>query len=207
MRRSYLILFVILFLLESVGLSQNQSVDLNQVPLIDTPSSYALTKWKDKKGYASMPLDLNTVRKVNLNCESKTLYPTHPEQTTKQYHSYVIASYDTYKLNPNDEACTLKSKYKNGAGKHYCQRSSTVESAVISDLYRDECSNIYRAFWRVTFLTTHDNMGTLFSKGRTMYPKPHSEFFGDMVIGDTYAVNESDFLFLSEVFASDVKAQ
>jgi hypothetical protein len=48
-------------------------------------------------------------------------------------------------------------------------------------------------------------MGTLFSKGRTQYPKPNAIFAGEVVDGNTYAVGIKNFLFLSPLLPGDMK--
>lgn len=48
-------------------------------------------------------------------------------------------------------------------------------------------------------------MSTLFSKGRTVYPKPDAEFPGEFYTGDTYRVESSQFLFLSPITKEDLK--
>ncbi len=179
------------------------AADLNQVPVDEIPSYYAFTEWRPVDGYTTDALDLNKVPQISLNCSSANLYPTHADQSTKQYHQFNYGSYDINKLKAEDPTCLLPSKYKNAAGKYYCQRSDILYSTVISDTYRDLCGNQYRAFWRVTYLKQNDNMGTLFSRGRTMYQNPGSDFPGDVVLGGTYITNVKDFLFLSPLFTGD----
>ncbi len=169
------------------------------------PVHEALIKWQEVPYYVSTSIDYSAVVQVDLNCNVSLLMPTHADQTTKFYHQFESTEFNIAKLKYNDEACLLPSKYKNSLGQFYCQRADTFYTAIISDTYRDRCGNNYRAFWRVSYLKQHDNMGTLFSKGRTLYPKPNSQFAGDVQLGGTYVVDKSDFLFLSPLFSADLK--
>lgn len=181
------------------------STDYNHVPKDQIVNPQAIEAWEEKMGYVTLKMDLNKVQKIGLDCKDKNLYPTHADQGSKQYHIFDYASYNRLQLNPNDEACLLSSKYKNGAGKFYCMKADLLYTAVISDTYKDSCGHYYRGYWRVTYLQKNDNMGTLFSKGRSMYQNPNSEFPGDMLMDGTYKVDVNQFLFLSPLFKSDMK--
>ena len=74
---------------------------------------------------------------------------------------------------------------------------------MISDVFTDACLGLSRDVWNVGFLHRDDNMGSLFSKGRTMYPKENSPFEKDMEDGQTYYVERQDFLFVAPAFPGD----
>jgi hypothetical protein len=169
----------------------------------DIPNSKAIQRWAEKPGYVSNSLDLNKLVKISLNCEDKKLYPTHADQTTKAYHVFNAGIFDARLLKGSDKACLRPSLYRNGSGVYYCVRADHIETAVISDTYKDSCGNYYRGFWRVTYMHADESMGTLFAKGRTMYVRPGAEFKGDYVLGGTYPVDEKEFLFLSPLFLTD----
>lgn len=199
---SYLFACILLSFCE-ITLAQN--INFNITPTSEIPSPQAFKGFKDKVGYASMPLDLNKLMKVQVKCQTKDLLPTHQQQTTKQYHIYQSGSFDLSKLPFDSEACTMPSKFKNGKGQFYCQQSDILESTVISDTYKDSCGNFYRGFWRVTFLRKNETMGTLFSLGRTLYPKPNSPVENDFEPGDIYPVPTTQFLFFTSLFTADAK--
>ncbi len=167
------------------------------------PNRSAFQGWEEKFGYVSLQMDLNKIKQVKVICENKKLYPTHADQSTKQYHVFDFGRYDVTKLKSDDEMCNLASKYKNSKGVFYCMRSDSMETAVISDTYKDACGNMYRGYWRVLYKYSDESMGTLFAKGRTMYLNPKAEYDGDYMTGGTYPVDESEFLFLSALFKTD----
>lgn len=169
----------------------------------NNPTHPALNPWSPVPDYVSSPVSLNQIQKKPLNCAQSKLFPTHADQTLKYYHLFDSADFDLAHLKFDDPACLLPSKYKNSAGQYYCQRADIYYTTIISDAYRDRCGNVYRGFWRVSFLKQNENIGTLFAKGRTMYPKPGAEFPGDVQLGGTYPVEASEFLFLSELLAGD----
>ena len=169
----------------------------------DNPTHPALNPWSPVPDYVSSPVELNQIKRKVLNCAESPLYPTHADQTLKYYHLFDAAGFNLSRLKFDDPACLLPSRYKNSAGQYYCQRADIFYTAIISDTYRDRCGNVYRGFWRISFLKQNENMGTLFAKGRTMYPKPGAEFPGDVQLGGTYPVEVSEFLFLSELLAGD----
>lgn len=173
------------------------------ISLQTVPNASAIISWQDIPGYQDSTVDPMRVERVKLDCGDRNLYPTHPQQNTKHYHLFQSARYDHSRLKGTDEACALSSKYTNARGELTCLRPDSLEYAVISDLYRDSCGHIYRGFWDVAFLKANDNMGVLFAKGRTLYPKPNAGGLNDMYIGDTYAVDVGEFLFLSPVFSPD----
>lgn len=172
----------------------------------DNPTHPALRPWSPVVDYVSSPVPLNQIKKVAFNCAADAkLYPTHADQTLKYYHIFNSASFDLARLKYDDPACLLPSRYKNAAGQYYCQRADIYFTTIISDTYRDRCGHVYRGFWRTSFLQQNENMGTLFAKGRTMYPKPGAEFPGDVQLGGTYAVDSAEFLFLAELLPGDAQ--
>jgi hypothetical protein len=131
-------------------------------------------------------------------CSTDNLYPTHPFQSTKEYLHAVYSMYDHATLSPDSYACLTK----NPTGK-YCLRGAVALMVVMSDTYEDDCGNLLRGHWLVTYLQSDENMGTLFSKGRVLYENPHSEFPGEYEEGGTYVVKKSDFFLLGDLLKDD----
>lgn len=169
----------------------------------NNPTHPALKAWAPVPYYVSSPVPMNQLVKKSFTCDQPQVFPTHADQTLKLYHVFDSAEFDLARLKFDDPACLLPSRYKNAAGQYYCQRSDIYYTAIISDTYRDRCGNVYRGYWRTSFLKENENMGTLFAKGRTMYPKPNATFPGDVQLGGTYPVEASEFLFFSELLAGD----
>lgn len=169
------------------------------------PDSRALLSWQEIPGYQNTEIDPMSIERISLKCADTRLFPTHPQQNTKLYHLFLSGRYDHTKLAGEDEACAMSSKYSNAKGVKACLRPDWIEYAVLSDLYTDSCGHLYRGFWDVAYLKTHDNMGVLFSKGRTLYPKPDSGNLNDMFIGGTYTLDVHDFLFLSPLLPKDAE--
>ncbi len=135
----------------------------------------------------------------SLNCGDRTLWPTHPQQTTKNYLYGIYANYDHPRLPPTSHACNRTST--NGRS---CLTATWAYLFVMSDTYQDSCGNYYRGYWMVNYLKKDDNMGTLLSKGRTVYQTPGSQFRGDYETAQTYGVEAREFLFLTELEAGDM---
>ena len=171
------------------------------------PNASAVISWQEMQGYRSTDIDVMTLPHIPLTCADTTLYPTHPQQNTKLYHVFRSARYDQTKMTGDAEACSLSSKYPSANGIKACLRPDYLEYAVISDIYRDTCGNFYCGVWDVAFLKANDNMGILFSKGRTLYQKPEAGDILDMYIGDTYGVSADEFLFLTPVFGPDLERE
>lgn len=150
-------------------------------------------------------MDVFSLPSKKIECGDPNLYPTHPQQSTKLYHSYQTAAYDQTRLRAEDEACKIGSKYENTLGWRPCLLADVAEDAVISDTYQDACGHFYRAAWEVTFLKSDDNMGLLFSRGRTLYPKENAEFENDMYVAQTYPVAAEDFLVITDLFPGDLE--
>ena len=143
---------------------------------------------------------------VPLTCRDRKLYPTHPQQFSKDYVMSLVSKYDRIRLPGTSSACTTPT-----TSKRTCIVAMRAVVAVMSDTYQDSCGNYYRGYWFLSYrvstnrFKTEDNMGTLFSKGRTQYPKPHAQFAGEVVDGNTYPVSEKDFLFLTPLLPGDMK--
>jgi hypothetical protein len=151
------------------------------------------------------------------------LYPTHPSQVLKEYHAYDSARYNQREIDGRSEAC-LVSRVRahpnarqpsaasvariiaeaeaNGRGIP-CLQADAVHRVVLSDTYIDACGNYYRGVKRLSFLGSQENMGTLFSAGRTSYNQGASVTDGQYD-GPTYAVPYTDFVFLAELLPNDM---
>lgn len=141
---------------------------------------------------------------VALSCGDKKLWPTHPQQTTKEYLFAVVASFDRIRLPGTMSSCITPN-----FNKKHCLRSQDANVIVMSDTYHDSCGNLYRGYWVVSYRTgggpnkSEDNMGTLLSKGRTQYEKAKAQFAGEYEPGYTYPVEAQNFLFLSQLLPGD----
>lgn len=169
------------------------------------PDAHAFKGWQPVAGYVTSTLDLAKLPRLELNCpaDADGLYPTHPQQEVKHYHRFDWGTYDHFKLKGGDEACALGSHYKNTNGEYSCLRPDVAYSVIMSDVYRDRCGQLYRAYWQFVYLKANENMGTLFSLGRTLYPNPKSSFPNDFVMGGTYRVSRDQVLFLSPLLSGD----
>ena len=148
--------------------------------------------------YAGTPPMPSQLIEVAVNCHDKKLWPTHPQESTKEYLYGIVANYDYSKLPPSSDAC-LRPNPTN----RFCLYSTWANLIVMSDLFQDSCGVKYRAYWLVSFLKSDDNMGTLLSKGRTVYPKPNAEFPGEYITGYTYPIEIKVFLFLGTLWRGD----
>jgi hypothetical protein len=157
--------------------------------------------------------------------QDPNLYPTHPSQVTKEYHVYDRAQYDRAQLDGRDEACILSqvrdarpgirnnrsqaaidriiAQAEQSGRRIPCQIGDYVHRVTLSDTYIDACGNYYRGVKRMTFTQSNENMGTLFSPGRTSYNRGATMADGQYD-GDTYAVNHREFAFLAELLAGDM---
>lgn len=154
--------------------------------------------------FDKVPPAPNQLSEKPLSCPDKTLWPTHPQQYTKEYLFAVSAPFDRLRLPPDMSSCITPNPTR-----RYCLRAQDANVMVLSDTYEDTCGNLYRGYWVVTFrsgggpLRSEDNMGTLLAKGRTQYEKPHAEFPGEMITGYTYGVDVKNFIFLSQLLPGD----
>jgi hypothetical protein len=173
----------------------------------DFPNPEALTKWKEVRGYVTDRTDLEAYPKLRVDCEDQHLYPTHPQQLLKLYHRFNSNQYDNQKLKAGDEPCLIgqKESQRNGPSSRplACFRADIGYDSIISDTFEDACGHYYRGFKAVSYLGRDENMGTLFSAGRTTLQKPGSKIDNELVPGHTYAVPVKDLLFVGPLFPGD----
>ena len=164
------------------------------------PDTHLLKAWQPSSEvvFERKPPMPSQINEVPLDCRDKRLWPTHPQQYTKEYLHAVYANYDTHKLPINSGACSRPNPTR-----RYCIQSTWANMIVMSDTFEDACGHRYRGYWLVTFLDAHESMGTLLSKGRTVYPKTNAQFAGEYEEGQTYSVPEKDFLLLTPLKAGD----
>jgi hypothetical protein len=174
----------------------------------EVPNPEAFYGWQAVTDYTTSHLDLSKVPKIKLNCAADPthLYPTHPQQDVKSYHRFNSGTYDHSKLTAESPACKIASKFKAPNAQLSCLSPDIIYDVIISDVYQDRCGHWYRGYWQIVYFKSDENMGTLFSKGRTLYERPHSQFPNDFVVGNTYVVSETDFMFLSPIFNSDTQS-
>jgi hypothetical protein len=179
---------------------------------------------RDVRGYADKPLSALTRKRFACPQDPK-LYPTHPSMSAKEYHVFRQATYDRNQLDGRDDACMLsqvKDERKgmrnnlsaaardriiaqaDAAGrKIFCQLGHDVHQVALSDTYIDACGNYYRGVKSFAYKVVDDNMGTLFSPGRTNYNRGATMGEGQYD-GDTYAVPHTEFAFLAELLPGDM---
>lgn len=166
------------------------------------PDANLLLGWNESSDYVITRTETpESIKKVSIRCNKSNIWPTHPQQYTKEYHYAAWSHYDHGRLSVNSPAC-LRPNPTN----RFCVMATYANAIFMSDLYNDECGNTYRGYWIVNFLKSDESMGTLFAKGRTVYPKPNSEYEGEFITGDTYQIQVSDFLFFSDVTSVDLKS-
>lgn len=171
------------------------SADL-PTPVIPNPEAFI--GWTSKP-YDIDEIDFSKLKTKPFSCGEKLLKPLSSDQSTKKYHKFVIGTYNHAKLRGDSEACATASPT------NYCLRPDLLQYTIMSDTFADSCGNTYRGFWEVLFLSRNENMGTLSSLGRTFYKKASSQFPGEYETGPTYLVESKEFLFFTELFASDTK--
>lgn len=165
------------------------------------PDPQFLKSWNLSQDYIfDERIGPSDIRKTQLQCPVKTLWPSHPQQTAKEYHHAVWAHYDHGKLSPESHACLRPNPTRK-----FCVLATYANAVFLSDLFQDECGNYYRGMQLIAFLKSDESMGTLFSKGRTVYPKPDSPYENEFETGETYPVQVSDFLFLSPVSNTELE--
>lgn len=170
-------------------------IDLNYFP----DSQFLELPWRDSSDFVIVdPISPEEVRQVPLSCDNSALWPTHPFQTTKEYLWAGFAHYYHHKLPVDSYAC-LRPNPTN----RFCVLGAIAMAVIMSDTFEDECGNVYRGYWLVSYLKSDENMGTLFSRGRTAYQRPGSPYEYDMIEGDTYPLQNKDFLFLGELLPLD----
>ncbi len=144
------------------------------------------------------PLQPYQIQEKSFQCPVKKLYPTHPSQATKEYLHAVYSQYDHGRLPPQSYACL-----RSGPLGRFCVLAAIAMVVVMSDTYEDECGNLYRGYWLVTYLKSDENMGTLFAKGRSAYEKPNAQFPGEFIEDNTYFITPTDFMFMGEILPGD----
>lgn len=165
------------------------------------PDANLLIGWTENRDFViTQSVSPESIRKTALNCPSQNLWPTHPQQYTKEYHYAVWSHYDHGRLKPDSPACVTPNPTR-----RFCLKATYANAVFMSDLYLDECGNSYRGYWPVFYLKSDESMGTLFAKGRTVYPKPNSQWGGEFQTGDTYVTQGSDYLFLSPITNTDAQ--
>lgn len=163
------------------------------------PESQFLQDWRESTDFViEGTLSPDEAGSVKLQCPSDKLWPTHPSQSTKEYLWAQYAHYDHYKVPVTSYACIRANPTR-----RFCVMAAIAQAVVMSDTFEDECGNFYRGYWLVTYFRSDENMGTLYSKGRTAYPRPESEYEYDMIEGETYSISASDFLVLGKLRHSD----
>lgn len=176
---------------------------LAQAP--ELPNPEGLTHWKEVRGYVTDRTDLDAYPKLKVDCPDQRLYPTHPQQSTKLYHRYNSNQYANTKLKGSDLPCLIASA-EVGAKRRFCLRADIGYDVIISDTYQDACGHYYRGFKQKTFLGKDENMGTLFSEGRTVFQKPYSPIQNDMTYGHTFSVEAKELLMVGPLFPGDDEA-
>ena len=137
-------------------------------------------------------------REKIFRCQTDNLWPSHPYQSTKEYHAALRAEYDHARLPPTSSACMIPNPTR-----RFCLRAAAAKLVITSDLYVDDCGNHYRGYWLTAYQSNYESMGTLFAKGRTAYERPNASYRGDYVTGATYGLKRSDFLYLSVITVKD----
>jgi hypothetical protein len=197
--------FAIFFLITACASSPSRTPSSKELPwginTSELPEPSAIIRWSDPRYEESGLPALDDLDHVDVVCHDHRLYPTHPQQRSKSYHVFRMAVYENEKLEGVSPVCKISSS----GAKKYCLLADTFEYAVISDIYQDACGNLFRGVWSVGFPKKDDNMGQLFSKGRTVYPKENAEFSGDVEDGQTYPLEQKDFLFLTHPFPGDAE--
>ena len=186
---------ILFFALTAVGSLGNADSLLNSFP-----HPMALSVWQDSPDFTDPSIDLQKYPSSKITCDDGNLYPTHPQQTLKKYHVHRWAGYDQNKLKPDETACVRPSSMGT-----FCVRGDIAYDVILSDTFEDRCGNLYRGFEQVSFLGQDETMGTLVSPGRTIYPKPHSEFIGEFISGGTYAVPIARFMKIGPVLPTDIE--
>jgi hypothetical protein len=159
------------------------------------PDAQYLVGWNENPDFiVTRKESPESISKVEIQCDSKNIWPTHPQQYTKEYQFAAWSHYDQGRLSPASYACQRANPTN-----RFCVMATYANAVFMSDLYNDECGNTYRGYWLVSYLKSDESMGTLFAKGRTVYPKPNSEYEGEFQTGDTYVTKVSDYLFFSGI--------
>lgn len=165
------------------------------------PDPAYLSSWQLNPDFVLNGPGPSRIRQRPMNCASKVLYPTHPSQATKDYLHAMYASYDHGRLPPESYACLTRTTTR-----RHCLRGAIAEAVIMGDTYVDDCGNFYRGYWLTTYLKSDENMGTLFSKGRSAYEKPDAQFPGEFIEDNTYSLTVDQFLILGELLPGDAES-
>lgn len=171
------------------------------------PDPQALKNWRDAGFASTNQSELDQWRAENLpsNCSDQNLYPTHPQQSSKQYHIHQIASYAHFDLPAESVMCAITTRPSSASARKYCLKAYQLNYVVLSDIFQNSCGEKFRGFWQVVFSSKNEKMQLLFSKGRSLVKNPESEFEGDFVVDGTSAVPKEDFFFLAPLFPGDLE--
>lgn len=172
---------------------------LSAIPEAQTP---AFQKWSLSQHTTMPSKDPFQLQHIPVNCESKELLPTSPYQDTKNYEVHFTGRFDHRKLPARDRLCLVRSRSANPV----CLAPDTLHAVIMSDFFVDSCGNVYKGYWSVVYAQREDNMGTLLSKGRTLFPSPRAtEQFPEMIEGHIYKVHVDEFLFLTEPTETELR--
>lgn len=166
------------------------------IPTSQLPAPEAFTGWTSDPSIVEAPRPQD-VTPIAVACADTHLYATHPSSERKRYHEADDAHFDQFKLTADSPVCKIKS------ANNHCALADDFQYIVLSDTFEDGCGHMYRGFWAVSFLSMDENMGTLISRGRTVYAVPNAEFDGEMYDGQTYPVDKGDFLVITSLFDGD----
>ena len=168
------------------------------------PEPQAFLGWRDEVSAVSPPRPADAKR-VEVACADHRLFPTQPASSLKRYHRYSHGRYDHFKVSGDSPVCKIPNQTLNSRRERPCAAAAGIDYAMLSDTYADSCGHFYRGFWDALYLTTDESMGTLMSKGRTVYEVPRSPFAGEVYDAQTYAVEASEFALLSELGPGDAE--
>jgi hypothetical protein len=190
------------------------------MPQDDNAELFGPTRIRDTGG-----VPLSSLKEKFFACRSDaSLYPTHPSQVLKQYHSYETARYNHLMLDGRDYECAIsrlgndhpRARQPNPAtvariiaeaeasGRRIpCQMGEVQHVVYLSDTYIDACGNYYRGVKYLSFLETDENMGTLWSPGRNTMDTGRDITAGQ-VDGSTFPVPFSDFFSFAELLPGDM---
>ncbi len=179
------------------------AADLDFIPSNLIVSRHAFLGWRFSQDHTRSEIDPTKLNAKTIDCEDKNLYPTDPLMTKKEYHLGYSGKFNFNLLQKDQPGCMIGGLTLI-KGVYPCFSSDTLRHVIISDTYQDRCGNFYRGFSQVVYLKKEENMGTLFSRGRTMYPNPKSEIPNDFVFGETYSVQASDLFLVAALFEKDL---
>lgn len=114
------------------------------------------------------------------------LTPTHPEQDQKKYHYKALTLYNAQRVIFESSLCAVhqplnrcrtlpRSQINDCLTRTRCLSARSYGVAVVSDVYRDDCGNIYRAY-AVNQYITPESMHDLVSRGRSIQKVAGTQF-------------------------------